>query len=313
MNNLRLKDYFRPAAKWFRLLLRMLRFDQNMRGASMFPPGHYYSPLLDIQDLDLGAGKVAFDGPEYWECVDLRAQDQRAYYLDLIERFPPLPFPKVKDANYRYYSENPFFPFSDAYTLSAIIAKERPRRIIEIGSGFSSAVMLDTVAKAGPIELTFIDPFPERLKTLLSSTDQSSVRLLAQQIQTVELSLFDELNAGDILFIDSSHVAKIGSDLTFILLRILPRLRAGVLVHFHDIFYPFSYSIEWIREGIAWNESLFLRAFLLDNPRYEVLAFNSFSGYTFPEIFRGLLDRFLENTGGSFWLRKRQASTNEVN
>ena len=119
------------------------------------------------------------------------------------------------------------------------------------------------------------------------------------------MKIFEELEANDILFIDSSHVAKVGSDLTFLLLRVLPRLRPGVMVHFHDLFYPNSYPMEWIRGGRAWNESIFLRAFLINNPAFEIVAFNCFAGQTFPELFRGAGDRFLANSGGSLWLRRR--------
>ena len=116
--------------------------------------------------------------------------------------------------------------------------------------------------------------------------------------------MFDQLEAQDLVFIDSSHVAKIGSDVTFILLRILPRLKRGVLVHFHDIFYPFSYPLSWIREGRAWNESLFLRAFLVGNSQFQLVAFNSYAGYSFPEVFRDRFPAFLNKTGGSMWIRK---------
>lgn len=302
------KAYWRLAERRLRphLRERRLRLDPNFRGVSTFPPGHFHSPLLDLQSIKPDAAGMLFDGPEYWEHIELRPRDQRAYYEDLVENFPVLGFPKTKCDGYRYFWQNDFFPLSDAFTLSGIIRKEKPQKIIEVGSGFSSAVMLDTLAHADAApDLTFVEPFPDRLRLLLSSDELSRTRLLAQLVQTVPLSVFEELDVQDILFVDSSHVAKVGSDLTFILLRILPRLRPGVLVHFHDIFYPFSYPVAWIREGRAWNESVFLRAFLAGNPSFEVVAFNSFAGYTFPDIFHGRLDKFLENTGGSIWIRKR--------
>jgi predicted O-methyltransferase YrrM len=269
------------------------------------PPGHYYSPLLDIDNLAPSALSLPFDGVECWEHIDLRPQEQRIYYEDLLNRFPVLPFPIQKSDRYRYFTDNEWFVFSDAFTLSGIIRKEKPRRIIEIGSGFSSAVMLDTLSHTHEsVGLTFIEPFRHRLHSLLSSSDRSSSTILAQPVQEVSLSVFDQLEAQDILFIDSSHVAKIGSDVTIILLRILPRLRRGVLVHFHDIFYPVSYPIDWIRDGRAWNESIFLRAFLVQNRDFRVMAFNSFAGYSFPELFRDRLAEFLNLTGGSIWLRK---------
>lgn len=248
---------------------------------------------------------MPFDGVECWEHIDLRPQEQRNYYEDLLDRFSFLPFPSQKTEGYRYFTDNEWFVLSDAFTLSGIIRKEKPRRIVEIGSGFSSGVMLDTLSQTDEsAALTFIEPFPDRLHSLLSSSDRTSSTILVQPVQEVSLSVFDQLDAQDILFIDSSHVAKIGSDLTIIFLRILPRLRRGVLVHFHDIFYPFSYPVSWIRDGRAWNESIFLRAFLIGNRDFHVMAFNPFAGYSFPELFRDGLAGFLNNTGGSIWLRK---------
>jgi hypothetical protein len=266
------------------------------------PPGHYYSPLLDIDSLGPNSPNMSSDGVECWENIDLHPLEQRSYYEDLIDRFPALPFPSQKTEGYRYFADNEFFNFSDAFTLSGIIRKEKPRRIVEIGSGFSSAVMLDTLSQTGETAaLTFIEPFPHRLDSVLLPNDRASSAILARPVQEVLLSVFDELDAHDILFIDSSHVAKIGSDVTIILLRILPRLKPGVVIHFHDIFYPASYPISWIREGRAWNESIFLRAFLVQNRDYKIIAFNAFAAYSFPELFR---DRIPNFGGGSIWLRK---------
>lgn len=299
-----LKKLFSPRS----LLLftqKRFGFQPNLRGALYYPPGHFYSPLLDIESLGQNGANLAFDGTECWEHVDLRGDQQRAYYVDLLENFPFLPFPKDKAPDYRYFIDNHWFSLSDAFTLSGIVRKEKPRRIIEIGSGFSSAVVLDTLDKtSASAKLTFIEPYPDRLYSLLSEKDKSSSTILVKRVQEVELSLFDQLEAQDILFIDSSHVAKVGSDVTFLFLRILPRLKPGVIVQVHDIFYPFSYPTNWIREGRAWNESLFLRAFLIGNPQFQVMAFNSFAGHSFPEIFRQPLPAFLNNTGGSIWLKK---------
>ena len=202
-----------------------------------FPAGHFYSPLLDLQSLRPGESAPPCDGEEMWEHLDLRGPAQRAYYLDLLGRFPA-------------------------------------------------------------------PPFPDRLNALLTAADRARSTVLVQPVQSVPLAVFDRLEERDILFIDSSHVAKIGSDVAFLLLRVLPRLKRGVLIHFHDIFYPYSYPAGWVREGRAWNESLFLRAFLLGHPAFEIVAFNSFAGRAFPEIFRAGFPPFLDNTGGSIWLRK---------
>ncbi|MGO8733898.1 MAG: class I SAM-dependent methyltransferase [Terriglobia bacterium] len=297
------KSYFRFIQN--RLQERRLRLQPNLRALVFSPPGHYNSPLLDIQSLGSDDSNLRFDGAEWWEHVNLRPGEQRSYYEDLLDGFPVLPFPHQKTDSYRYFTENDWFPLSDAFTLSGIIRREKLQRIIEVGSGFSSAVMLDTLDQThASVAVTFIEPYPDRLFSLLSPHDRSIATVLVRRVQEVSLSVFDQLEAQDLLFIDSSHVCKIGSDVTFILLRILPRLKPGVLVHFHDIFYPFSYPAAWIREGRAWNESLVLRAFLAGNPQFELVAFNSYVGFLFPDVFRDRFPAFLNNTGQSLWIRK---------
>lgn len=277
----------------------------NLRGTEVVPHGHYYSPLLDIAGIGDTDTLVRFDGEEWWENVDLRTADQRAYFEDLIENFPFLPFPEAKTDGFRYFIGNQWFRLPDAFTLSGVIRKEKPARIIEVGSGFSSAVMLDTLQATGrSAELTFIEPNPERLMSLLSADDRTRASIINSEVQDVPVEMFRQLQAGDVLFIDSSHVAKVGSDVTFLFLRVLPALQPGVLVHFHDIFYPHSYPIDWIREGYAWNESLMLRAFLSCNDAFRIVAFNSFAKNKFPELFNERFPSFLHHNTGSIWLRK---------
>jgi hypothetical protein len=296
----------RAAMRHFRSYFRFLfRIYPNLRGAVHYPPGHFYSALLDVKSLGPNDANLRFDGAEWWEHVNLRHDEQRLYYEDLLDRFPFLPFPSRKNDSYRYFTDNGWFQVSDAFTLSGIIRKEKPSKIVEVGSGFSSAVMLDTLSQThASAALTLIEPYPDRLYSLLSPDDRSSLTVLAQQVQDVPLSVFDQLEAQDLVFIDSSHVAKIGSDVSHILLRILPRLKPGVIVHFHDIFYPYSYPIAWIREGRAWNESLFLRAFLVGNSQFQLLAFNSYAAHSFPEVFRDRFPAFLDDEGASIWIRK---------
>ena len=255
----------------------------------------------------MGPGDPAmpFDGEEDWEHIDLRRNEQYSYYDDLLSRFSFLPFPGPQTAGYRYFTDNEWFCLADAFTLSGIIRKEKPRHIVEVGCGYSSAVMLDTLEQTEQsAALTFIEPYPDRLNALLSADNRAKCSIVVERVQSVPLSVFDQLEAQDVLFIDSSHVAKVGSDVAYLFLRVLPRLKRGVFIHIHDVFYPFSYPIRWLREGRAWNESLFLRMFLINNPAFEVVAFNSFAGHSFPELFREKFPAFLGCEGASLWLKK---------
>jgi hypothetical protein len=139
---------------------------------------------------------------------------------------------------------------------------------------------------------------------LLGVQGMGRIKLHRQSVQSMPMEIFDTLEAGDFLFIDSSHVAKAGSDVAFLFLRVIPRLKPGVWVHVHDMFYPGSYPMAWFQEGRAWNESLFLRALLIGNPDLKVCAFNQYAATQFPELFRDSLPALLANAGGSFWMQR---------
>ena len=304
-----LRSYFKPSVYLWKIRHAVESYlaekSPNLRGAIHVEPGHFYSPLLDIESMsDDGSNFLRFDGEEYWEHVDLNEGHQREYFKSLAEFFQKTSFPIEPIDSRLYYSNNDYFPLADAYTLSGIIRKEKPSKIIEIGAGFSSAVMLDTIKELRlSTKTTFIEPYPQRLNSLLSN-HQEKAEILEAPCQEIPLDVFHQLSENDILFIDSCHVAKIGSDVTHIILRILPILKPGVLIHFHDVVYPLSYPIDWVNKGIAWNESLFLRAFLLYNNSFQILAFNSFAWKRFPQVFEKSCQDLSQNSGGSLWLRK---------
>ncbi len=118
--------------------------------------------------------------------------------------------------------------------------------------------------------MTVIEPYPAVLKSVMRPGDLERHRLLEQRLQDCPLALFEELEPNDILFIDSTHVSKLGSDVNFLFFEILPRIRRGVFVHIHDIFHPFEYPMAWYEEGRAWNEAYMLRAFLEFNTAWRI-------------------------------------------
>jgi hypothetical protein len=182
----------------------------------------------------------------------------------------------------------------------------KPKRLIEVGSGFSSAVMLDTLETVpyGDVEVTFIDPFPELLLGLLKAGDTNHVKIVKKKLQDIDLEVFNQLKEGDLLFIDSTHIIKYGSDVQRIFIEILPILPVGIFVHFHDIFFPFEYPSDWLASGIYWNESYFLRAFLAYNEAWNVLFFNNYANLMFKTEVEEKMPICLKNTGGSIYLRR---------
>ena len=173
----------------------------------------------------------------------------------------------------------------------------------------SSAVILDTnqLFLNDTIACTFIEPYPDQLNKVLKAGDLQKHSFIRKPVQDVPLDLFESLSVNDILFIDSSHVVKIGSDLSHLIFAVLPRLKPGVIVHFHDIPWPFEYPREWILEGRAWNEAYFLRAFLSYNGMFTIMYANSFMSCFHEDEIRAKMPRCLENTGGSIWIRKNGA------
>jgi hypothetical protein len=188
-----------------------------------------------------------------------------------------------------------------------MIRHVKPKKIIEVGSGYSSAAALDTdeLFFDNAIKCTFIEPYPELLLSLMKEGDKDRATIISSKLQSVSLNVFSELSAGDILFIDSTHVSKTNSDVNYVFFELLPSLAEGVYIHIHDIMFPFEYPKEWVYEGRAWNEAYLLRAFLQYNSTFEIVFFYNFLQYFHRERFADAMPLILKNPGGSIWLRKK--------
>ena len=261
---------------------------------------HFYSPFPDI-DLIKSDPNSLYRNKEYFG-IDIREDEQINLMNELSTYFEDY---DITDEKIRYEYVNDYFSHSDALILHAMLRKIKPSRLIEVGSGFSSAVTLDTneFYFNNNIELTFIEPYPNRLKSLLRDTDYGAVEIIESNLQDVSLDFFKKLNENDILFVDSSHVTKADSDVNYLIHSILPNLNKGVYIHFHDIYNRFEYPLSWIKRGRCWNESYILRAFLEFNDYFEILLFYSYlveehpDKIKFPDYVTGL-------SGGSLWLKK---------
>ena len=270
------------------------------------PPGHFYSPIPSIQDLEARRESIFCDTKEI-QGVELNEQSQ----LDLLDRFrqwyPEQPFTSGKVPNRRYYFENPNYSYADGIVLYFMMRYCRPKRIIEVGSGHSSSAMLDVdeLFFGKSIEFTFVEPYPERLLLdVITDTDRSQLRIIAKNVQDVELRVFQGLEPGDILFIDSSHVSKTGSDVNYLMFKVLPVLKSGVHIHIHDIFHSFEYPLDWALQGRAWNEGYLLRAFLSHNAAFKIEFFTSYLMHHFRSRFESEFPLMMQCPGGGIWLFK---------
>jgi hypothetical protein len=268
-------------------------------------PGHYYSPIADPKELAEHVSRLPAAGPELPGIVLDRAA-LVATWDALLPFMTSCPFPREQTAGYRFYFDNNFFGIGDALVLHALLRQRQPKRYVEIGSGFSSACALDTIDRflPGACEVTFVEPNVQRLHDALGER-VNGTRVLQVPVQAVDPAMFDELEAGDILFIDSSHVLRTGSDVWFELFTIMPRLARGVLVHFHDISWPFEYPAFWIiDENRSWNEAYALRAFLTNNGDWKIAFFNDyFSKFEAPRVAQAF-PAFHGELGASLWLER---------
>ncbi len=278
------------------------------------PPGHYYSPIPSTKDVERWAAAKWLQPPEALVGVDLNVAGQLAM-LDLLGPLAEgLTFADDPGGATRYWWDNDGFSPGDATVLAGMLMHYQPRRVVEVGAGYSTAVMLDVSERylAEPPAIACIDPEPGRLRSVLRG-DEARLTIHETLVQDLPIELFTTLDANDILFIDSSHVLKLGSDVSLLFLEVLPRLRPGVVVHIHDIATSFEYPLEWYEEGRAWNEAPALRAFLAFNQAYEILYFCDYMNRFQTEAVARRMPLALRppkgapdgNTSVSFWMRRR--------
>jgi predicted O-methyltransferase YrrM len=267
-------------------------------------PAHFYSPVPNVgelskRDWDRKIGEsLAFDASKQLDWV----RGLQAWNKELAD------VPAEADASraHLYHWNNPGFAPLDASVYYAAIRQYQPRRIIEVGGGFSTLIAAQAVrmfpADQRPA-LTCVEPFPVEALTIgVEGLD----RLIGSPVQDVPLHLFDQLEVNDILFIDSSHVSKAASDVNYLILEVLPRLKPGVLVHIHDIFLPWDYPRDWVLNlRNFWNEQYVVHAFLLCNSGFDVLAANWFLSREHRPALVEALPSTPVQSGDSLWLLRR--------
>lgn len=266
-------------------------------------PCDFEDPVPNLSELDEGLWSV--EDPLLG--LEMNEERQIAFLRKICARYKPeydrfgLHEP---NGDCPYFSLNGRFGEVDGDVLHGMIRHARPRRVIEIGSGWSTIVTSHALALNGtehglPGELIAIEPEPA---AYLARWDARRVSVLAKKVQEVELALFESLEANDVLFIDSSHVVRIGSDVNHEVFQILPRLKQGVLIHFHDIFFPTDYPRRWVKDlRIFYNEMYLIRALLMFNTSYEVVWAGNWMKSKHPELVNRL---FRTTASQSLWLRK---------
>jgi hypothetical protein len=270
--------------------------------------GHFYSPLVDPADIAPRADRI-WPAEAQVLGVDFNEAGHRELLTEAFTRYIgdfdyPQALPEGSDPT-RYFVGNSEFGVLDCRALFVLLRHWKPRRLVEVGSGFSTLLIADVNRRwfDGAIDVTAIEPFP---RPFLKDGVSGLTRLIESKVQDVDPEVFATLRAGDILFIDSSHVAKTGSDVNHLYFEVLPRLASGVLVHIHDIFLPEDYPKDWVFGGRHWNEQYVLRALLMHSTGFRVRFGSRFAFLRLGEVLRKALrqpDGALWS-GGSFWIER---------
>ena len=245
-----------------------------------------------------------------------RVNMNEAGQLTFLEQVCPLYRPEYErfasgptGVPHEFYHDQYMFRAVDAEVLYCMVRHYQPGRILEIGSGFSTLVSAPACranqAQEISATLTCIEPYPN---DVLRKGFPGLTKLIAEPLENVALSMFTSLGENDVLFIDSSHVLRIGNDVHREYLEILPRLAPGVLVHVHDIFLPFEHPRQWVTEEFRfWTEQYLLQAFLAFNSAYEALWGGCDMHARHPDRLRAAFSKYDPQTvlPGSFWMRRR--------
>lgn len=271
------------------------------------PNGHFYSPVVDPAEVN--AERTWPTHPRILG-IDFADASHEHILRNVFPRFiADYDYPEHLDETpglASFYTCNSQFSWLDSRSLFVLLREWQPRRLIEVGSGFSTLLAADVNHRFldGRMEITCIEPFPrEFLRKKIVGVD----RLIERKVQDVPLVEFERLEAGDVLFIDSSHVAKTDSDVNFLYFEVLPRLARGVRVHIHDIHLPHDYTREWvIEENRSWNEQYLVRALLMYSTGFRVLFGCNYAYHRYAALVSAALA--LPNGrafgGGSFWIER---------
>jgi hypothetical protein len=289
-----------PLKTWLWSDLETRKFIQS-HGINVVPTT-FYSNAPSIEEIDSSfeyrhEGQPAYDLPldEALLCAELES------LRPFAQEFAP---PDADPGDGRYFWSNGLFGAADAMAYYCYLRKLKPRTVLEIGSGFSTLVARAALAANGSGQLVCVEPYPRDFLK-----DQPDIELIAKPVQVLDADFFNaRLADGDVLFIDSTHTVKTGSDCLHIYLRLLPQLKRRLHVHVHDIHLPFGMPQSvMLHKQVHWTEQYLLLALLLDNPKTRILfssVYNHWRNLTLMEEFMG---GKAEANGASFWFEYRGA------
>lgn len=316
-----MKEYLRkvlsPAAwQWLQKTKRLIRLTPqhfaHTLGYNIIRKKDYYSPLPLVSELEKNVDR--WYKPSSLAGIDYDVAEFKELFSELINEFYAeyAALPPYEEVITKGFG--PGYTNLDALVLYTMIRRLKPRRYIEIGSGVStyycSLAAAENEKENAPLAINCIEPYPyEKLNSI------KNIKINQKLAQDVEPEFFEQLEDGDVLFIDSSHVVKIDSDVSYLFLEILPRLKKGVWIHIHDI--PFPYNIpypaeQWIFQPTwsqFWNEAMLLQAFLSFNDKFKIKMSTPLIRHFDEDFLRQKVPNYKSveeqpNTFSSIWLRR---------
>jgi predicted O-methyltransferase YrrM len=275
-------------------------------------PVHYYSPIPDTRALrrkpTLWSRELPLTG------IDLNVDEQKS----LVERICPIfqkeyeAFPLERsDAPAQYYLNNPSFGFVSGQMHYCMLRYFKPKKVIEVGAGYSTLVSLAALKRnrdeGYECQFITIDPYPP---AFIKNDTRSIIKLIAKKVEDTDISYFESLSDQDLLFIDSSHTVKIGGDVNFLILEVLPRLKTGVIIHIHDIQFPYEYSKSYALENHwFWQEQYLVQSFLMYNRCFKILWCASYMHYKYRDLMARFFSPYPQNrVPTSLYIQKKAES-----
>ena len=274
----------------------------TLMNVGVFPiRNHYYEPQFDNRN-----PKPAFSQDRTLPGINWNISEQ----LEIVARFTfsqeLADIPKEKSDTLEYYLNNGTFESGDAEYWYQLIRTIKPRRIIEVGSGASTLLAINTILRnhnddsGYECEHICIEPYE------MPWLEKAGVSVIRRKVEDVELAFFSKLQENDVLFIDSSHIIRPQGDVLFEYLELLPTLNKGVIVHIHDVFLPKNYPKQWLEDEVRfWNEQYLLEAFLSHNNSWKILGALNYLHHNHYEKLKSIAP-FLapDMEPGSFYIQK---------
>jgi len=268
-------------------------------------PKHYYSTIPDTSKLPISLWEKEYS----MSGIDMNMKHQ----INMLEKIFPkyaseFNFPDESNEPTKFSFNNAPYVSYDAEVLHSIIREYKPKKIFEIGSGATTLISANAChmnTNGGGVIAH--EPFPN--ETLKNYSIPGLLKLDTRKAEEIPVNYFQQLEANDILFIDSTHVIRVGGDVLHLYLEVLPILKSGVLIHIHDILFPKEYFKDWIlNEHHFWNEMYLLQAFLAFNSDFEILWCGSYMHCKYDRAkLKKVFPRYNPSTHfpGSIWLRRK--------